>query len=406
VNRFQRGLKPGGLLRAGLLFALACAGLPQAAFSDAPDTDPAGAVSWRRLAQIHADEEALRKSDPRADAAKQNSGATRHRAKTAARAGSGALAAVPAAPDAAHVRELMQLSGAEIQGRVAEQRRILRYDPRNEAARQTLGLIAVELGNRVLDLEALGRKHELDGWIEFIRKSLHDTLWRTTQLARFDGRSAAALGLFHSEGILTARAPEKGCDQYVRAAQNGHAAAAYQAALCKSSSEPALARRLLERAADKGHPGAQELMGRACIEGKDTACAAKWLERAAAKGRPSAMSLLAWLYASDPERAEFAKAAYYYRAAAEAGDQAAQNNLGELYESGKGVPQDASLAFAWYARAAEAGFPPGQLNLARMYAAGNGVAQNTVSAREWAERARRQGQDRAAELLDWLAGRP
>ena len=68
------------------------------------------------------------------------------------------------------------------------------------------------------------------------------------------------------------------------------------------------------------------------------------------------------------------KAVYYYRAAAKAGDHAAQNNLGELYELGKGVTQDASLAFSWYARAAEAGFPPSQLNLARLYAEGSGVA--------------------------------
>ena len=149
-------------------------------------------------------------------------------------------------------------------------------------------------------------------------------------------------------------------------------------------------------------------MARACIEGerKDAACAMQWLERAAAKGRPSAMSLLGWLYASDPKQSDFGNAVHYYRAAAEAGDLAAQNNLGELYESGRGVPQDASLAFGWYARAAEGGFPPAQLNLARLYAEGAGVARDTAKAREWAERARQQGQDRAKELLDWLAGQP
>ena len=299
----------------------------------------------------------------------------------------------------------MQLSGAQIEQRIVEQRQILHYDSRDEAARQTLGLIAVELGNRILDLDALDRKHEIAHWMEVIRKGLHDTFWRTSQLAKSDDRAAAALGLFYSEGILTARAPEKGCEQYARAAQNGHVAAAYQAALCKARADPALAKTLLERAAEKGHPGAQELMGRACIEGekKDSACALEWLERAASKGRPSAMSLLAWLYASDPERRDLVKSVNYYRAAAEAGDQAAQNNLGEFYETGRGVSQDATQAFNWYARAAEAGFPPAQLNLARLYAAGTGVARNPASARQWAERAQKQGQGRAQELLDWLA---
>lgn len=320
-----------------------------------------------------------------------------------------ASAGEPLPPSAAKVREFMQLPGAEIERRIAEQRRMLRQNPKqNEAVRQTLALIAVELGNRILDLDALGRKQEIAHWIEVIRKDLPDTLWRTTKLAASDARTAAALGLFYSEGIIAARDAARGCEQYARAAKGGHSGASYQAALCNQNSDPALARRLLERAADKDHAAAQELMGRACIEGekKDTACALWWLERAAAKGRPSAMSLLAWLHAGDPERPDLVKAAFYYQAAADAGDLSAQNNLGELYERGKGVPQDPSLAFGWYARAAEAGFAPAQLNLARLYASGNGVARNAPRAREWAERAREQGQERAQELLDWLATRP
>ena len=373
-----------------------------------PGVGPAGPESWLRLAQIPAGAQTLRQAAPRADSAKKKSIPPKRNKKIRARPRSSTSAAAPAAPSAAKVREFMQLSGAQIEQRIVEQRQILHYDSRDEAARQTLGLIAVELGNRILDLDALDRKHEIAHWMEVIRKGLHDTFWRTSQLAKSDDRATAALGLFYSEGILTARAPEKGCEQFARAAQNGHVAAAYQAALCKARADPALAKTLLERAAENGHPGAQELMGRACIEGekKDSACALEWLERAASKGRPSAMSLLAWLYASDPERRDLVKSVNYYRAAAEAGDQAAQNNLGEFYETGRRVPQDATQAFNWYARAAEAGFPPAQLNLARLYAAGTGVARNAASARKWAERAQKQGQGRAQELLDWLAAQP
>jgi len=413
VRRFQGRLEPAQLRRVrqlgiGLLLAGACAGMAQASSAGAPDSNPPGPESWLRQAQVSGDAETPRKITPRADPAKQNPGPPRRSKKTAAKPKSKASVATPALPGDAKAREFMRLPLTEIERRIAEQRHILRHDPGNEAARQTLGLIAVDLGNRILDHDALGRKRDVDYAVALIRKDLQDTLWRTTQLAKSDGRSAAALGLFYSEGILTARAPEKGCEQYARAAQNGHVAAAYQAGLCKARTDPALAKTLLERAAEKGHPGAQEMMGRACIEGetKDSACAVQWLERAASKGRPSAMSLLAWLYANDPERSDLAKAVHYYRAAAEAGDHAAQNNLGEFYESGRGVPQDASRAFGWYARAAEAGFPPGQLNLARLYAAGSGVAQDTVRASEWAERARQQGQDRAKELLDWLAAQP
>ena len=391
-----------------LLLVCACAGMAPTSSAGEADITPAGPESRLRVAQIPAAGKTLRLASPRADSAKKNSGAAKRSKNTATQTRSKAAGA-PVPPSAARVREFMQLPDAEIERRIAEQRQILRRDPKkNEAVRQTLALIAVELGNRILDLDALGRKQEIAHWMEVIRNDLPDTLWRTTKLAASDERTAAALGLFYSEGIIAVRDSAKGCEQYARAAQGGHNGASYQAALCKANSDPALARRLLERAAEKSHAAAQELMGRACIEGekKDAACALQWLERAASKGRPSAMSLLAWLYASDPERSDLGKAVYYYRAAADAGDHAAQNNLGELYESGKGVPQDASLAFSWYARAAEAGFPPGQLNLARLYAAGSGVARNTVSAREWAERARQQGQDRAKVLLDWLAGQP
>ncbi|MGP1677969.1 MAG: tetratricopeptide repeat protein [Burkholderiales bacterium] len=398
-------LKPARQLGIGLLLAGLGAGMAQASSHTEPDIDPAGPALRLRLAQIPADAQTPQQTAPRADSTKKKSSSSKRRKETGAQPNSGAEAAAPAAPSAARVREFMQLSGAQIEQRIAELRQVLRHFPKSEPTRQTLGLISVELANRILDLDALDRKDEIAHWTEVIRKDLHDTFWRTTQLAKSDDRAAAALGLFYSEGILTARAPEKGCEQYARAAQRGHVAAAYQAALCKARTDPALAKILLERAAEKDHAGAQELMGRACIEGehKDNTCAFEWLERSAARGRPSAMSLLGWLYASDPERLDLVKSVNYYRAAAGAGDQAAQNNLGELYETGRGVAQDATQAFNWYARAAKAGFPQAQLNLARLYAAGSGVARDRASARRWAERAQEQGQTRAQELLDWLA---
>lgn len=387
------------------MLAGVCTGMAQASSAEEPDINPAGPASWLRLAQIPAGAQAPQQAAPRADSTKEKSSPPKRRNKTGARPESSASAAALAAPNATRVREFMQLSGAQIEQRIAELRQVLRHYPKSEPTRQTLGLISVELANRILDLDALGRKDEIAHWMEVIRKDLHDTFWRTTQMAKADKRSAAALGLFYSEGILTASVPEKGCEQYARAAQLGHVAAAYQAALCTAHTDPALAKTLLERAAEEDHAGAQELMGRACIEGekKDNACALEWLERAAAKGRPSAMSLLGWLYASDPERSDLVKSVNYYRAAADAGDRAAQNNLGEFYETGRGVAQDAAQAFNWYARAAEAGFPPAQLNLARLYAAGIGVAHNRTRARHWAELAQKRGQAQAQVLLDWLA---
>ena len=69
--------------------------------------------------------------------------------------------------------------------------------------------------------------------------------------------------------------------------------------------------------------------------------------------------------------------------AAEQGDAAAQYNLGRMYTTGEGVPQDFAEAIAWYRQAAEQGHAPAQHNLGWMYATGKGVAQDNVEAHTW-----------------------
>ena len=60
-----------------------------------------------------------------------------------------------------------------------------------------------------------------------------------------------------------------------------------------------------------------------------------------------------------------------------------QNNLGLMYENGKGVPQDYKEAVKWYRLAAEQGLAQTQFNLGRMYYNGQGVQQDYVSAHMW-----------------------
>ena len=55
------------------------------------------------------------------------------------------------------------------------------------------------------------------------------------------------------------------------------------------------------------------------------------------------------------------------RELAEAGDAAAQTELGERYEDGRDVVQDYAGAVSWFRRAAEQGFAPGQAALGFMY---------------------------------------
>ena len=60
-----------------------------------------------------------------------------------------------------------------------------------------------------------------------------------------------------------------------------------------------------------------------------------------------------------------------------------QFDIGEMYESGKGVPQDYAQAAIWYRKAAEQGNPSAELNLGFLYANGQGVPQDSAEAYFW-----------------------
>ena len=57
----------------------------------------------------------------------------------------------------------------------------------------------------------------------------------------------------------------------------------------------------------------------------------------------------------------------WLRMVAEQGFASAQFNLGNMYDSGEGVPEDDREAVKWYRKAAEQGYASAQFNLAVMY---------------------------------------
>ena len=65
------------------------------------------------------------------------------------------------------------------------------------------------------------------------------------------------------------------------------------------------------------------------------------------------------------------EAANFYRSSANLGFAGAQNNLGDLYESGQGVPKNHNAAIYWYTRAAERGEPTAYLSLASLLSEGS-----------------------------------
>lgn len=72
-----------------------------------------------------------------------------------------------------------------------------------------------------------------------------------------------------------------------------------------------------------------------------------------------------------------------YRREAQAGDPAAQYNLGILYAQGTGVPRDYTTAAAWFRKAAQGGIREAQFNLGVLYADGLGVAKAPAAAAQW-----------------------
>ena len=93
------------------------------------------------------------------------------------------------------------------------------------------------------------------------------------------------------------------------------------------------------------------------------------------------------------------------RELAEAGDAAAQTELGERYEDGRDVVQDYAGAVSWFRRAAEQGFTPGQAALGFMYMRGRGVVQDDAEAVQWHRRAAEQGNARAQSNLGVMYSR-
>ena len=94
------------------------------------------------------------------------------------------------------------------------------------------------------------------------------------------------------------------------------------------------------------------------------------------------------------------------RQRAEQGDALAQGQLGSMYDTGQGVPQDYTEAVRWHRLAAEQDIPVAQYSLSVMYGSGQGVPQDFVEAHKWvnlaAARATGDDQQQFAERRDAL----
>ena len=125
--------------------------------------------------------------------------------------------------------------------------------------------------------------------------------------------------------------------------------------------------------------------------------------KAAEQGYATAQCNLGYMYETGhgvPQ--DYSEAVRWYRKAAEQGYANAQFNLGCMYDNGQGVPQDYGEAVRWYRKAAEQGNATAQYNLALMYKNGQGVPQDKGEARRWFQKAAEQGDKYAKKKLQNL----
>ena len=127
------------------------------------------------------------------------------------------------------------------------------------------------------------------------------------------------------------------------------------------------------------------------------------LKTQAAQGNASAQNQLGQRYDSGrgvPQ--DYATARGWYEKAAAQGHAWAQNQLGQLYADGRGVPQDYKKARQWWEQAAAQGVSQAQYNLGQLYANGRGISQDYTTARGWYEKAAAQGNAWAQTQLGQL----
>ena len=171
-----------------------------------------------------------------------------------------------------------------------------------------------------------------------------------------------------------------------------------------SQGDYATALKKLKPLAERGHVGAQHLLGVMYGNGtgvvQDYDHAMKWTLKAAEQGHDRAQCNLGIIYKHgkgvDKDGVEASK---WFHKAAEQGFDRAQYRLGQMYRMGEGVDKDDAEAAKWFRKAAEQGLDRAQYLLGRMYDTGEGVDRDQAEAVKWFREAAEQGYDRAQHFL-------
>ena len=159
------------------------------------------------------------------------------------------------------------------------------------------------------------------------------------------------------------------------------------------------------RAANSGDAKAIWELGLEYVAGTRVGCdynaAFAWFQRGADQGHAFSQEWLAHMLSGEYTgiARDDARAAYWYRQAADQGVPGAERCLGDLYAQGKGLQQDSRQAIFWWTRAAEKGDSEAQRELAATYFSGHGVPVDLPVAAHWYQMAANSGDGEAVVML-------
>lgn len=122
----------------------------------------------------------------------------------------------------------------------------------------------------------------------------------------------------------------------------------------------------------------------------------------AESGEPEAQNALGVMYFTGKGVPQDYKESYKWtRLSAEQGNATAQNHLGLMYfRGGQGTKKDVKEALKWFQLSAEQGYSEAQFNLGNMYSRGIGVLLDRVRAHMWFNLAGAGGNEKAPEHRD------
>lgn len=156
--------------------------------------------------------------------------------------------------------------------------------------------------------------------------------------------------------------------------------------------------------AREGNPSAQFELSVAYLSGKlvskNLGDAKKWALAAAQAGNQDAQNLLGDLLDAEAKSdEEAAQAVTWWQKAAEKGNASAMARLGSAYRHGRGVKKDPQRALELFRQSAALGNASGQLGTASMLGTGDGVPKNESEAIRWITVAANAGSQVAQNFL-------